>query len=178
MNSTRSFDDDASVLTPEEALRREPEDLRIEDGAEVDISPDRSKHARCFARVRAKSISDLQILGLVPRGLSEEHLRSAIRSDDDSALQMARKMLSYAPSSQCHCDDSPDGDAMPYRNQLASRYASIRRSFNPALAELLSKHQALLGLAIAISGCSTLTLSPFASMTATSSKDISSSPWR
>ena len=129
------------VLTPEQALQREPEDLFIEDGTEVTVSVDHREYYRHFARVKAKSIKDLQTLGLVPRGVDEEQLRRAIAKDDAAALQSARDMLSGSACVHCHCADHADQGSLPYRDQVARSYSSARRAFNPALAELLSEHQ-------------------------------------
>jgi len=132
------------VLTPEQALSRQTEDLFVEDDTEVVISPDRREYARYFARVKAKSIKDLQNLGLVPRGVGEEDLKKAIAKDDDAALQSARELLSRSSSGHCGCggDANQSAPSPPsFRDQLARSYSSVRKAYNPALAELLSRHQ-------------------------------------
>ena len=140
MASTHIQEKPAPWITAEEALRQEPEDLFIEDGAEVTISPDHREYSRYFSRVKAKSIRDLQTLGLVPRGVRDEQLREAIVKDDAVAFQTARELVARSASIDCECTHSKATAAKPYRDQLASTYSSVRKAYNPALAELLSQH--------------------------------------
>lgn len=118
-----------------EVLDRQTEDLVVPDGQTVEFTPHNREFAHCFARVRLSAFEDLQLLGLVPRGLPEQALRQAIASDEEQAYRMAA--ASARPSRHgCGCAPSHDGGS----GHLADTYREIHRSNNPALARLLSDH--------------------------------------
>lgn len=129
------------VYTPEEVLKRRHSDLLLEDGAEVHLLAETNDSLDYFARVRANSVSDLQTLGLVPRGLSEESIRKAVTDDDKTAYQTARDIMSRGAPHECSCESKTAGATNSYNTSFARTYRNIRKSAHPALATLLSDHQ-------------------------------------
>lgn len=129
------------VYHPEEALRRDLVDLLVDDEAEMQLAANRSECRDYFARVHANSVHDLQILGLVPRGLREEELKQAMSQDDRAAFETAREISSRGVAPSCACGATPDAAHIPYGANVALTYAAVRKAFNPALAALLSTHQ-------------------------------------
>jgi len=133
---------EVAVMSAKEALRREPKDLEVSAGSTVTLSPDDREYAEHFARVEIKSFDDLQLLGLVPRGLSEDKVRRAIDEDDAEALRMAHNALAQpqAGGGGCGCGGGHAREADAGRGDLRQHYDRARRRFNPALSRILSEH--------------------------------------
>jgi hypothetical protein len=113
--------------------------LVVPDDQEIVLSPDNPQFARSFARVQLKAYADLQLLGLVPRYLSEEKVRKAISADDAEVYQMAARTLSLA--TPCDCSGHAASDAAAARaNPLRSAYNRLRKHHHPALAAVLAYH--------------------------------------
>lgn len=118
-----------------ELLNRPTESLVVPDGQTIEFAPDKREFAHYFARVRLTVFEDLQLLGLVPRGLREDAVRQAIGSDEEQAYRTAAASLG-ALTHDCTC--APRRDRLSDR--LAATYRQARRSNNPALARMLSEH--------------------------------------
>lgn len=131
---------DLQLMGAEEVVRRRPADLFVEDGAEVHLQAN-AKNSEYFARVRVNAVSDLQILGLVPRGLKEEALHAAVQEDDRAAYMMARELASRGDAAGCSCESRKAGKHQSFDTSFARIYKNIRKSAHPALATLLSDHQ-------------------------------------
>jgi hypothetical protein len=133
--------DGESSLHPENVLRRELHDFRVGAGAEFFLSPERSDCRDFFASMEVRSMKDLQTLGLVPREIPEQELRQAIAADDETALETARETLLRTPAHPCSCIAKEGDGAQPYARVLKQAYVRARRMYNPALAQLMSRHQ-------------------------------------
>jgi hypothetical protein len=131
-------------ITPEEALRRDVSDLVVQEDEEVILTPSRRESAKHFARVRLRRFEDLQALGLVPRHIEEQAVRTAIAADDDEALRIARDIIVRRPmdAGACHCHSQASEEAAPARfdQDLKNLYVRVRRAHHPALAKQLSAH--------------------------------------
>ncbi|MCE4072314.1 MULTISPECIES: hypothetical protein [Pseudomonas] len=127
--------EDIQACSIKEVLRRSTDDLVVADGQTIEFTPSNREFAQHFARVRLAAFEDLQLLGFVPRGLSEEAVRKAMASDDDHAYRLATSSITTS-GHDCTC--SPRHGAITDRLVTAHRQA--RRSNNPALARLLSDH--------------------------------------
>jgi hypothetical protein len=141
---TRDRDDeearaDAPVMSAREVLGLEPRPLVVPDDQEMVLSPDNPQFARSFARVHLKTYADLQLLGLVPRHLSEDKVRKAISADDAEVYQMATRALSLA--TPCDCSGHAASDQAAARsNPLRSAYNRLRKHHHPALAAVMADH--------------------------------------
>lgn len=126
--------------TATEALRRDVIDLQVDDDEEVVLSSSDRAHHQYFARVKLGSFEDLQVLGLIPRGLRQEAIRMAIAADDEEALRLAeeraRRDISPAP---CHCENQNER-TRSFSESLRASFRVVRRDYNPALARVLSNH--------------------------------------
>jgi hypothetical protein len=130
---------EVKVLTAKEALRQDLRDLEVPAGATVMLSPYEREFADYFVRVPVKSFDDLQTIGLVPRGLAEDKVRRAIAADDEEAYKIAQTILAnYSARGGCECGEKTAARAP--LNNLRQHYASTRKSFNPALARVVSEH--------------------------------------
>jgi hypothetical protein len=126
--------------TAADALQRDAIDLQVCDDEELELSPNDRAHHKYFARVKLGAFEDLHLLGLVPRGLRYEAIRTAIVTDDKAALQLAEaRVRQNAAHSTCHCDNN-DRRTESFSESLRSTVRAIRRDYNPALAHLLSSH--------------------------------------
>lgn len=126
------------VVSAKEALRRDLKSLQVPASTDVMFSPYDSEFAPYFARVEVKDFDDLKVLGFVPRGLAEEKVRSAIAADENEAYKVAHTMLANSPAPNCTCQH-PQTTVVSGSN-LRQHYASARKSFNPALARVLTEH--------------------------------------
>lgn len=158
MNASRDPCDDGDLAhltpcTPAEALRREPVSLEVDDDTQLALSPMRRSQHRYFARVRLSGFADLQVLGLVPRRIKEQAVRTAIASDDEQALRLATDRLARGgarPPARCGCagegagegeaEQRPGPQRASFTQELDAAYREIRRDYHPALARVLSEH--------------------------------------
>src|SRR5436190_19253865 len=91
------------VYSPKEALKHDLRNIDVPENATVFLSPNTEGLRDCFARVRIRTLEDVQLLGFIPRGLATEKLHSAIQADDEEARKLTYS--SYSPSREtCHCD--------------------------------------------------------------------------
>jgi hypothetical protein len=112
----------------------------VEDDEQLVLSSTDRAHHKYFARVKFGAFEDLQVLGLVPRGLRQEAIRSAMLEDDKEAERLARERVPHeAPPSPCDCNGHGTR-ALSFSEKLRATVRSIRRDYNPALARLLSSH--------------------------------------
>jgi hypothetical protein len=127
------------LMSAREVLSLEPRPLVVPEDQEVVLSPDHSNFARSFARVRLSAYADLQLLGFVPRHLSEDKVRKAISADDAEVYQMASRTLSLA--TPCDCSGHAASDQAAVRaSPLRSAYNRLRKRHHPALAAVLADH--------------------------------------
>ena len=129
-----------AVVSAAEALRQDLRDVEVPAGQSVMLSPYEREYADCFARVAVRNYDDLQTLGLVPRGLSEDRVRRAIADDDEETYKAAREMLASQPAPHGGCECKPEAAGSANVGTLRQHYSRARRSFNPALSRLLSDH--------------------------------------
>jgi hypothetical protein len=124
------------VLPAAELLRREGRRIEVPENAEVLLSPSNPEFAPFFYQVPLRSYDDLQLLGFVPRRLSEERVRRAIAEDDDEAYRLAISAPLEA-AADCECSG---GANMSRAGRFRGAYNALRARHNPALARLLSEH--------------------------------------
>jgi len=123
-----------------EALRRDVVDLHVDDDDQLVLSPTERTHHPYFSRIRLEAFEDLQVLGLVPRGLRQEAVRSAIASDDEAVLRLAEERARRGEAAApCRCSH-PSARSGSFSDDLRTSYQAIRRDYNPALARVLSNH--------------------------------------
>lgn len=97
-----------------------------------------------FHRVRVERFEDLELLRLIPAGLTEHAVRAAITADDTQALAVARRRLPSATDVRCSCapENAPHGQGTAilgnYRKDLAVAYRQVRNTVHPSLATTLS----------------------------------------
>jgi hypothetical protein len=125
--------------TATEALRRDLIDLQLDDDEELVLSTIDRAHQKYFARIKFSSFEDLQVLGLVPRGLRQEAVRKAIAADDEEALRLAQERVRRDIAPPCHCDHHGQRTGS-FSEGLRGAFRAIRRDYNPALARVLSSH--------------------------------------
>jgi len=131
---------EVAVMSAKEAVRRDLKDLEVPAGSAVTLSPYEREYAEHFARVEIKSFDDLQVVGLVPRGLSEDKVRRAIDEDDAEALRMAHNALANPSAGGGGCECAHPGAADAGRSDLRQQYERARKRFNPALSRVISEH--------------------------------------
>ena len=94
----RQPDDEACVeiklCTAKDVLKREASRIEVPENAEMLLSPTNREFASYFSQVEIKSYEDLQLLGFVPRRLSEEKVRQVITADDDEVYKVAYSSMS------------------------------------------------------------------------------------
>ena len=124
---------DIKRLTPKELARQMGRDLVVPEETTVALSPSSREFAHVFARVRVTSFEDAQIMGFIPRKLSEEKVMRAIAEDDTLAYKMASR--SYKPGGGCDCGQGEE----THGKNLRGTYATFRRRNNPALAAFMAE---------------------------------------
>jgi hypothetical protein len=123
-----------------EALRRDAVDLQVDDDEQLVLSPTDRSHHSYFARIRLQAFDDLQVLGLVPRGLRQEAIRTAIAADDEAVQRLAEERVRRGDAAApCGCSQS-GGRSLSFSASLRASYQALRRDYNPALARVLSNH--------------------------------------
>lgn len=138
-SSTEAYEQ-TKQCSAKEALKHDLRSIDVPEDTTVLLSPTSRDFADCFLRVHLRSYEDLQTLGFVPRGLSEENVRKAIAGDDDETYKMAQTTFCQVRH-DCDCSEHRGHTANPHRNKtLRSTYTAIRKSHNPNLARLLSDH--------------------------------------
>lgn len=130
--------DGVRLLSPREILSLELQHIEVPPDTEVRFTPANREYVNCFAQTRLTSYKDLQILGLVPRRLSEEKVRQAIAEDDREVYDLTTKML-QVEKIQCGCNPSIENSSFR-RNPVRTMYNDFRKTHNPRLAEVLSDH--------------------------------------
>jgi hypothetical protein len=139
----------SKTVSAREFLTSDAADIEVPEGREVSITA--REHERHIFRVRLESFGDLQLMGLVPRGLREEAVRNAIRSDDERANAIAEQRFAQSTSAGCGCcqcggqpQDQAQKNAMTTtavrRTGLQGHVKSVRREVQAHLAALLSEH--------------------------------------
>lgn len=128
------------LYTAKDALKREASRIEVPENTEMLLSPTNREFASYFAQVEIKSYEDLQLLGFVPRRLSEEKVRQAIAADDDEVYKIASSSMAQKSAHDCNCGNQDAYAEKPYGSSLRTNYNSIRKRHNPALARLLSDH--------------------------------------
>ena len=119
-------------LTPKDLARQTGRDLVVPEDSTLVLSPSSDEFSHAFARVTVTSFEDAQIMGFIPRKLSEEKVLRAIRDDDALAYKMASRGLSSRGG--CGCGHEGESGVA----SLRGNYSAIRTRNNPALADLLS----------------------------------------
>lgn len=130
-------------LTPaREVLRRETHRLDVPDNSEQLLCPSNREHAGRFFRTQLQGYGDLQVLGLIPRRLSEEKLRQAVVDDDRTVFERVSALHTLAGgASPCGCvGSSHASDAASRASPLRLAYNAARKRHHPAVARLLSDH--------------------------------------
>lgn len=96
-------------ISVDEALRttRTVIEVAAKESETIGLRSERYQDAFCIANIR--SFDDLQSLGLVPRGISEEASRSALAEDDREYQARFQEFQARHADSRskenCHCDD-------------------------------------------------------------------------
>lgn len=130
-------EDGIKTCSASEALCGEQESLVVEENQTVMFSPSNRDVAHHFVKVRLTGFEDLQTIGFVPRGLSEDVARRAILADNEETYKLAASQLALSqPSCRCERGDRHISSGA----QLRDVYTQIRRFNNPALARVLSDH--------------------------------------
>lgn len=126
----------------DEALAQQREDILVTYSKEINVGPEEGEYTHLFHRVEVRSFEDLQALTLIPEKLDEKRTRDALRSDDESVLDMAQNSLNIRIRS-CGCHESSSKEDAQMRlnsaSDLRTIYDTIRTRHNPQLAELLSE---------------------------------------
>lgn len=138
-----SFDNacvEVKLCTAKEALRHEVRQLVVLENAELRFSPSHPELADYFVRVHLKAYDDLQLLGYVPRKLSEEKVRQAITADNDEAYKLASSMAAQLSPHDCDCQNQSAHSSKSFTGTLRATYNRNRNTHNPALGRLLSDH--------------------------------------
>lgn len=139
----KAFDNvyaEVKLCTAKEALRHEVRQIVVPENAELLLSPSHPELANCFVRVHIKSYEDLQLLGFVPRKLSEEKVRQAIAADNEEVYRLASSMASQLSPHDCECQNQSARTSVSFRDNLRATYDRNRKAHNPALGRLLSDH--------------------------------------
>lgn len=126
-------------LAAKEAIRQATRTIEVQENSELHLSPSNDGFADCFVQVQINSYEDLQILGLIPRGLTEEKVRRAVTDDDDEAYRMVSNSLQLS-NRNCNCMKRNGQIPKMHRDNFKQAYTSIRRNHQPALAKILSAH--------------------------------------
>jgi hypothetical protein len=128
------------LYTAKDLLKREASRIEVPENTEMLLSPSNREFASYFSQVEVKSYEDLQLLGFVPRRLSEEKIRQAITADDDEVYKVAYSSMSQKTAYDCNCGNQDVYSVKLYGTSLRTNYNNIRKKHNPALARLLSDH--------------------------------------
>jgi hypothetical protein len=140
----------AKTVSAREFLTRDAADLDVPEGREVMLT--QRDHDHHIFRVKLESFGDLQLMGLVPRGLQEDAVRKAIRSDDERAGVIAEQRFAQSAPAGCGCcqcnghaqagveTSSMMTASAARRAGLQSHVKSVRREVHTQLAALLSDH--------------------------------------
>lgn len=131
---------EVKLCTAKEVLRREVRQIVVPENAELLLSPSHPELAHCFVRAHIKSYEDSQLLGFVPRKLSEEKVRQAIAADNEEVFRLASSIVSQLSPHNCECQNESERTSVSFRGSLRATYDRIRKAHNPALGRLLSDH--------------------------------------
>lgn len=142
---SRSKWDSVRVCSAEETLRRKGTSIKVEEDQLVTLTPNDERFTRAFTQVPLKSFADMQTLGFIPRKIAEDSLRSALRSDDAIAYELATKADHAALTSECGCSGSSNSRQGRPRSRgaaidLRAAYNQIRMFNHPSLARVLADH--------------------------------------
>lgn len=130
---------EVKLYSAKEMLRREARNIEVPENAELLLSPSHPELASYFAQIRLQSYEDLQLLGFVPRKLSEEKIRRAIAADDDEVYKIASAAPQVTHACECMNEVSLTRRSS-FSSGLRTAYNAIRKAHNLALARLLSDH--------------------------------------
>jgi hypothetical protein len=117
-------------LSADEVVRQKLRDITVAEHESVQFSPDNREYADCFATVQLKTFSDLQTLGIVPRGPTEELVRNAITADDEEVFRLTNQLLpqdKYIPSPNTN-----------KQSVITSNYRAHRKNTHITLAKVYS----------------------------------------
>jgi hypothetical protein len=123
------------LLKPQELAKQDFKPIEVAADSTLHLVPDNAEYKDVFARVALDSFDDLQVMGFIPRRLSEEKLRHVIAEDDKLSYQMATS--NGVPNSHdCSCN----GTAANGTSDLRRSYEGLRKRNNPNMAKLLTDH--------------------------------------
>ena len=122
-------------LSAKELTRQRGRDIVVPEDKTLELTPSSGEFLESFARVQVSSFEDAQIMGFVPRKLTEDKVMKAIAEDDALAYKMAARR--FNPSAGCGCNHSESESNKVV--SLRSTYAGFRRRNNPTLAGLVSE---------------------------------------
>ncbi|MDT4829742.1 hypothetical protein FQZ97_631720 [compost metagenome] len=123
--------DRTPVYSPEEALQRDLLDLDISNGIEKELSTELRESDNYYINININTFHDLQVLGLVPRGLQESDVRRAIALDDDASYQTARDIMLHNNNHSCECANADTRKDISYNDSFARAYSHIRNIIPP-----------------------------------------------
>lgn len=135
--ATHRCSDTVPVRAITDVLRRPTRDVIVPEDQEVEFAPSNPETAVHFSQVFVKSIADLQLLGFVPRRLSEERVRQAVEEDDRAAYSLAAARLAARPASACECHGH--AAAPSFSAEFRRDYRQVRQAHAPAVARVLSE---------------------------------------
>jgi hypothetical protein len=132
-------------VTPvSELFQRERRDLIIPRSQEITLSPEQAEFRPFFHLVEIRTFSDLQVLSLVPQGLAEDLVRTAIAADDDESWAFANSVL-QAHGQQCRCVGAAGSAQLApkrsFRREVAAVQRAVRKAHNSHLAQVMSTVQ-------------------------------------
>jgi len=119
-------------------LGRDAKGLEVPEGRELEVSPGNPELSGRFLSVAVGTVEDLKILGLVPKGLEREALQDAVEKDDQLAADavLGRGGDAMAP---CTCHGGGRAES-PGKEGFRAAVQRVRRSYQPNLARVLSRH--------------------------------------
>jgi hypothetical protein len=131
------------LITAAETRKIETRSIEVADGETLELSRGHPEYGSCCSRVVVSNFADLQMLGLAPRGLTQERVRAAIAADDEEAFRMASGMVQRGtPRQGCDCAETEGAprQVMPRSaNPVRSAMSGLRARHNPSLARVLSE---------------------------------------
>lgn len=114
----------------ERVLSVDPESVVVDSGGVTEVGP----HSNNVFSVVLERYRDLQLLGIVPRDLEEDVFTDAVRADDAAVLEHILAHPEQDSNCQCHSET-----ALARESAMRRQYETVRKSFNPKLAEVMSK---------------------------------------
>ena len=124
------------VYSIAECLKTKRDDLVVSKSKEIFLNPDDKNYQRYFRTVKVTSIADLQALGILPREVDEEQIKSAIDSDDREAFELARNKYDFQ-SANCGCSHAKGSVPTPDFKQF---HRDLRKKYNPSLEKVFASY--------------------------------------